>query len=112
MPTKIPRIKFSHYYEKFPRDFEDCILLDVLPIKLEDLSGPFRDFDTLTIQGTHYDLPRNGDYLLLILKTILWDAMFTTIRRNKPGKLDYYRSLVGYRVKCIVEEQQEQFTSP
>jgi len=104
---KIPRIKFSHHYTKFPKDFEDCNLLGVLPIKLENLSGPFRDFDTETINGEHYPLPAKGDYLLLILRTILGNAMFTTIRRSTPEKLKYYQSLVGYRVKCIVEEAPE-----
>lgn len=104
MPKKLPRIKFSHVYRKMPRDFEDSILLDVLPVRLEGLSGPFKDFDTEIVDGTHYPLPKKGDYLLLILKTCLWNMMFTTIRRAKPGKLEYYRGLIGERVKCVVEE--------
>lgn len=104
-------IKFSHRYLKMKDGFELSTLLDVLPVKLEDLSIRFLEYDTVYVDETgnteHYQLPSKGDYMILVLQnhTNNYDgAMWTTIRRRTPEKEKYYRSLIGQVTECEVVE--------
>ena len=105
------KIKFSHIYDKMPRDYQLSKLLDVLPVKLEDLSLDFILYDTSftdkSIAPEFYPLPEKGNYMILLLQAgsgcgHLW----TTIRsqRGKGGidKLSYYKSHVGEVVECVI----------
>jgi len=100
-------IKFSHIYNKMPRDYQHSKLLDVLPIKLEDLSPDFLHYDTSYNEGgeeRQYPLPAKGAYMILLLqagsgKGQLW----TTIRSQwaeAGNKLDYYRQHIGEIMEC------------
>lgn len=101
-------IKFSHMYEKMLRDFWESQLIGVLPVKLEDLSKGFLQYDTAYLDGgelRNYELPKTGDYMILLLiagsgKRGLW----TTIRRRTPEKEAYYRRHIGDLVFCDVME--------
>lgn len=91
-------IKFSHKYYKL-HNF-DCLskklqLLDVVNIKLEDMSKEFLDYDTE--KGT-FPLPKKGDYMMLIfLKDNVYQGtnLMTTLRRRTPEKEKYYRENIG-----------------
>jgi hypothetical protein len=103
-------IKFSHRYKKFPRDYQRSKLLDVIIVKLEDLSSSFREYDTrFEAAGVtdFYPLPARGEYMLLLLQAgegcgQLW----TTIRSRWGGKgndkYQYYKSKIGEVVECLV----------
>jgi len=102
-------VRFSHRYFKFPRDYQQSKLLDVLPVKLEDLSLDFILYDTAYEEAgeiKYYPLPKKGNYMILLLqagsgKGKLW----TTIRSQwgKSGnKLDYYRGKIGEVCECRV----------
>lgn len=104
------KIKFSHRYTKQPRDFQLSKLIDVLPVKLEDLSLDFILYDTSYLDGgesKNYPLPAKGAYMILLLLTQS-GHLWTTIRsqRGTAGldKLAYYRSLIGQWVECVVNE--------
>lgn len=102
-----PTIKFSHRYCKMPPGFERSILLEVLPVKLENLSSMFLEYDTAyfdeNCREANYPLPKKGDYLLLILCADGVD-LWTTIRRATPEKERYYKSMIGKPFRCVVEE--------
>ena len=90
-------IKFSHPYSKLIKhDNEYCNrvkLIEVINIKLEDLSKQFIDYDT---DGGLFNLPKKGDYMMLVFsKDICRQNIFTTLRRRTPEKEKYYRSLIG-----------------
>ena len=66
------KIKFSHLYNKMPRDFQHSKLLDVIPVNLEDLGLDFILYDTTYLDGgeeRQYPLPESGKYLMLMLKS-------------------------------------------
>ena len=92
------KIKFSHKYWKLHNI--DCLckklqLLDIVNIKLEDMSKEFLDYDTE--KGT-FPLPKSGEYMMLIfLKDNGYQGtnLMTTLRRRTPEKEKYYRSLIG-----------------
>lgn len=93
-------IKFSHRYVKLVESGAIdgyATLLEVLRVRLEDLSKPFLDYDT--DNGT-YPLPKKGDYLLLIFAA--GRGIFPTIRRQTPQKEAYYRSKVGDRFDVLI----------
>lgn len=104
------KIKFSHIYDKMPRDYQLSKLLAVIPVKLECLSAPFLGYDTaFTVGGVtdFYHLPAKGDYMILLLQAgsgcgHLW----TTIRsqRGKDGinKMQYYNLHIGETVGCVI----------
>jgi hypothetical protein len=101
------KIKFSHRYLKMKDGFERSTLLDVIPVKLEELSIRFLEYDTAYTDAAgnieHYPLPAKGDYLILVLQnhTIDYDGpMWTTIRRRTPEKEKYYRSMIGRVMIC------------
>jgi hypothetical protein len=91
-------IKFSHRYSKLmtgKEDFGFCkrlCLLDVVNVKLEDLSESFLDYDT--DEGT-FELPKKGDYMMLLFKKETTTHLLTTLRRRTPDKEKYYRSAIG-----------------
>lgn len=101
-------IKFSHHYDKMPRDYESSKLLDVLPVKLEDLSASFLKYDTAFEENgtrSYYPLPKKGDFMILLLQAGEGHGrLWTTIRRQTPQKEAYYRSNIGEMVRCIVTE--------
>ena len=71
---------------------EKLYLLDVINIKLEDLSESFLDYDT--DEGT-FDLPKKGDYMMLLFKKDTTTHLMTTLRRRTPDKEKYYRENIG-----------------
>ena len=104
------KIKFSHIYNKQPRDFQTSKLLDVLPIDLKDISQDFREYDTSYLDGgesKNYPLPAKGAYMILLLLTQS-GCLWTTIRSQRGSggrdKLAYYRGLIGEWVECVVNE--------
>lgn len=106
----MPVIKFSHRYSKMPRDYQLSRLLEVLSIKLEDLSIPFRGYDTsFEVDGVtdFYPLPAKGAYMILLLQAGSGNGnIWTTIRsqRGQGGldKLTYYKSRVGEIFECVI----------
>jgi hypothetical protein len=103
----MPQIKFSHKYQKILNSHNDVIetavLLQVIPVNLEDLSKNFLDYDT--DNGT-YELPKRGKYLMLIFLKEHEDYttdlnLFTTLRRWTPEKYSYYSENVGLVFRVI-----------
>ena len=105
-------IKFSHPYRKLLQagaPVTRARLLSVVQVRLQDLTAEFLDYDT---DGGLYKLPRTGNYLLLtFLKPTKNGALdlFTTLRSDRPGKIDYYLSRVGelFEVAISPEFQQQ-----
>jgi hypothetical protein len=111
-------IRFSRPYSKlvFPSpEYRFCKiakLLDVLLVELSDLSAEFLAYDT---DEGMYPLPKKGKYLMLIFqnKTVYFlkpneifrpeQHIFTTIRRETPEKLQYYRKNIGELFNVIIE---------
>lgn len=103
------RINFSHKYNKMPYGFQSSKLLDVLPIRLEDLSLDFILYDTSYLDGGEekmYALPAKGAYMILLLQACSGAGpLWTTIRSQwPPEKLDYYKSHVGEVFECRITE--------
>ena len=112
------RINFSHKYNKMPYGFESSKLLDVLPIRLEDLSLDFILYDTSYLDGGEeklYALPAKGAYMILLLQANSGAGpIWTTIRSqwSKNGglstrhanKLEYYKSHIGEVFECRITE--------
>ena len=104
------RINFSHKYNKMPYGFESSKLLDVLPIRLEDLSLDFILYDTSYLDGGEeklYALPARGAYMILLLQANSGAGpMWTTIRSQwPPEKLEYYRSKRGEVFECVISDR-------
>jgi len=95
-------IKFSHIYNKLLDEHNDVIdealLLDVIPVNLEERSEVFIKYDT---DNGKYSLPKKGKYLMLIfmkppeLSGICADNIFTTLRRYTHEKTAYYKGHIG-----------------
>jgi len=103
------RINFSHKYNKMPYGFESSKLLDVLPIRLEDLSQEFLLYDTSYLDGGEeklYALPAKGAYMILLLQANSGAGpLWTTIRSQWPfDKLEYYKSHIGEVFECRITE--------
>ena len=104
----MPKIKFTHVYEKILDQHNDAIesatLLDVVPINLKNLSPEFMAYDT---NDGLFKLPNKGFYLMLIFQKpkecegVCSTDIFTTLRRCAPGKESYYRKNIG---KCFEVE--------
>ena len=111
MSEELPRIRFAHNYSKLKDGFsatKRAKLLEVLEVRLEALSRELIEYDTRYGFGNYCKLPAKGDYLLLIFeKSPFWGEIFTTLRRSKPQKLEYYRGLIGqvFEVEVEVENQ-------
>jgi len=106
-------IKFSHRYNKMPRDFQRSKLLAVLSVKLEDLGADFILYDTAYVdellRECYYPLPAKGDYMVLLLQAGSGcGQLWTTIRsqKGKKGidKMAYYKGKVGEVVECRITE--------
>lgn len=105
------KIKFSHSYNKIglafkptSRYLKTATLLDVINVKLEDLSFAFLGYDTTYYEKgklENYKLPKKGDYLLLIFLGEC--GIFTTLRRQVPAKELYYRDKIGDVFEVIIE---------
>lgn len=93
-------IKFSHKYKKLGIGLgEVCYklkLLDVVNIRLEEMSPEFLIYDT---DEGKFPLPAQGEYMMLIfLKddcTETQSNLLTTLRRRSESKEKYYRSNIG-----------------
>jgi len=118
---KQPVIKFSHAYDKMPAGYYLSRLLDVIPVKLENLSQEFLDYDTTYWEGDEekqYPLPKGGDYMILLLRSTAIHGnitgeikepsqLWTTIRSqwSKSGnKLEYYQKSIGEIFECKITE--------
>jgi hypothetical protein len=109
---KLPKIKFSHCYNKLliPGTMEPvqhATLLQVISVPLDHLSKEFLAYDT---DNGKYALKYDSLYMMLIFKKPLGD-LFTTLRtqfgpvgyRQKPeNKLPYYQSLVGKVFEVVI----------
>ena len=107
------RINFSHHYAKMPHGFDSSKLLDVLPIRLEDLPSDFILYDTSYLDGgeqKQYALPKTGAYMILLLQACSGAGpLWTTIRSQwPPEKLDYYKSHIGEVFECRITESRAQ----
>lgn len=103
------RINFLHKYNKMPFGYESSKLLDVLPVRLEDLSLDFILYDTSYLDGgeeKQYQLPKSGAYMILLLQANSGAGpIWTTIRSQlPPEKLEYYRSKRGEVFECQITE--------
>jgi hypothetical protein len=103
------RINFSNLYEKMPYGFDSSKLLDVFPVRLEDLSLDFILYDTSYLDGgeeKHYALPKTGAYMILLLQANSGAGpIWTTIRSQwPPEKLEYYRGHIGEVFECRITE--------
>lgn len=103
------RINFSHKYGKMPFGFQESKLLDVLPVRLENLSPEFLGYDTSYLDGgdeKQYKLPKTGNYMILLLRASSGAGpIWTTIRSQWPAtKLEYYKSHIGEVFECRIKE--------
>lgn len=82
-------IKFSHRYSKlcmsFGNPIESAVLLDVIPVKIEDLSEGFKNYDT---DFGCYSLPKKGEFMMLLFKHINMNQMFPLSGDIRPRKPD------------------------
>ena len=88
-------IRFSYPFSKLFHNsalLDEARLLQVVRIKLEDLTQEMRDYDT---DFGKFPLPQKGDYIMLIFQNRYTGGLFTTIRRETPSKLEYYQGAVG-----------------
>ena len=93
-------IKFSHRYGKMPGGPSPALLIEVLNVKLEELSQLFLNYDTTIYTGGQYKLPKKGDYMILML--LSGGDLWTTIRRRTPEKEKYYRSQIGQQFEIVI----------
>ena len=105
--SKKPKIRFAHNYSKLKDGFsatKRAKLLEVLEVRLENLSPELIKYDTRYGYGNYYKLPAKGDYLLLIFdKAPFWGEIFTALRRRSGRNLEYYRGLIGQVFEVEVE---------
>jgi hypothetical protein len=83
-----------------PRGYENSELLEVFIEDRKNLSDVFVEYDTVTTDGHHYQLP-STTLIVLLLKTNHGE-LWTTMRRWTVSKEQYYRALRGTRVACEV----------
>ena len=107
MGEELPRIRFAHNYSKLKDGFSPtkrAKLLEVLEVRLENLSPELIKYNTRCGYGNYCKMPASGKYLMLIFdKAPFWGEIFTTLRRSKPQKLEYYRGLIGQVFEVEVE---------
>jgi hypothetical protein len=118
--SKKLKIAFSHRYEKMPFSTSHILvrLFGVFRVKLEELPQDFLEWDTrFWRMGNveHYELPKKGEYLLLLVgyKNGEHDAhgvalpcwtLFTTIRRWRKNKEEYYQSKIGSDFEVQIDD--------
>lgn len=85
-------LRFSHDYPKLHKQSR-AQLIKVYRTERKELDDELIEYDTLTSDGEHYELPK-GDLIYLLF---LGNKMipFCTIRPYNPGKFDYYQRNVG-----------------
>ena len=91
------KIKFSHEYDKLPRTWkqQETWIVHASEVDLEKLPKDFLYYDTAyTEHGLtgHYDLPKKGKFILLLLFQPP-RGLFTTLRRWTTEKWKYYKAL-------------------
>jgi len=101
------QIKFSHDYDKLPANVKWATLLEVLPVRLENLHSPFIEYDTswldtATGQEGNYPLPKKGSYLLLLFLSEDGE-LFTTLRRETVEKKRHYTANIGNSFEVIIK---------
>lgn len=98
-------IKFSHPYRKLMQNGQlitRAKLLLVEPVRLQDLTAEFLEYDT---DAGKYPLPKTGNYLkLTFLKPGKEFHLFTTLRSDRPGKIDYYLSRIGELFEVVINQ--------
>ena len=113
----MPQINFGYEYDKLKEyrviDTEtgdmdlfiaqDAYLIGVFPVKLEKLHKSFIAYDT---DYGIYKLPKKGKALMLLFQKNDYDC-FTTLRRETPQKLKYYKSLTGQKFDIIITKDTE-----
>lgn len=96
-------IKFSHHYAKLRvvSPTYKATLIEVLPVKLENLLPTFLDYDT---DDGLYKLPKRGNYLMLIFEGN--HGLFTTLRPAFPQrKVAYYLQAVGEEFEILIKQK-------
>ena len=97
-------IKFSHEYNKFfgiPSGSK-VKLLQIFNIHYKELSTEFINYDTTTVKGSKYELPKT-ELIILLFHSHDTNTIFTTIRRWTQGKENYYRNQIGKLFKLVIE---------
>jgi len=94
------KIRFSHQYAKLLEVGQTAILLEVIKVKLENLSPEFIAYDT---DYGRYKFPHGGDYLLLLFLSNT--RLFTTIRPFKSDKNDYYKKRIGRDFEIVIRKE-------
>lgn len=83
-------------------------LIEVFNSRFEDLHQSFINYDTTTVDGDGYLLPKYGDCLVLLFlgNGMAWDTaeLFTTVRSHSPVKEQYYKGLRGQQMIVNIEE--------
>ena len=83
-------------------------LIEVLNSRFEDLHPAFINYDTTTVEGETYPLPKKGNCLILLFlgDGVTWDAaeLFTTVRRSTPEKERYYERLCDHEFIVSIQE--------
>lgn len=100
-------IKFTHAYRKLLLNGQPITrakLLSVEQVRLQDITAEFLEYDT---DGGLYSLPKTGNYLkLTFLKPGKDFHLFTTLRSDRPGKIDYYLSRIGELFEVIINQEE------
>ena len=84
-------------------------LLQVFRDKFENLSPEFMVYDTKKVSGEYYELPSNGDCLVLLLQGtgLSWDSgeVFTTVKTWDEKTEKYYREMMGQEFIVIIDNE-------
>lgn len=103
---KKPIIKFSHRYEKMPKKIGSAFcstqIVEIRVKEIKELHGIFIEYDTCKLNGTYYELPKEGKVIIIYMVSTPCN-LWTTIRRWTPKKEEYYKSLVGKEVDIEVK---------
>lgn len=100
------QIKFTYKYKKMPENPSPSKLLEVIPIDLADISKDFRHYDATAENGEKYLLPKEGEYILLLLLS-KDNRLWTTLRGFTMMKYMYYRSMRGMDFEIVITGEQK-----
>lgn len=102
---KVPQIKFSKHYKKLPSDADGRFarLLAVHKVSLQHQAEWFLKYDTEAVDGTHYPLPKQGEFLFLLFE-LENGGLFTTLRRWTCQKEGYYLGKIGCSFEVVVTD--------